>query len=446
MTSRLARPLLAALVALLVLSGCSGGSDTPTGSGSPGASASSAASRAAAAKTRACDAAVDRLVSSTQAYVDSYGPAVSGKQSSGGDAGSGAGGPDLRKGLDAAKSRIERLQCDPGPLRSALDSGLGRVTARGALAGAVRAQLVAALTGAASTTPETVRLAPDDDLAALLPTLAPGSTVVLPAGTVRLSRTLVLLQGVTLRGQGRGRTTLASTARDTGVLVLTDGKVELDAVTVRHTGAKSASVVVAGPTSSLVLTDAAVSGARSGGDPASGRGGGSGGGGTGVLMSARTGQAGDRGTTLEVTGTRIRDNDAAGVLLSGGHRASIRHTTFTRNGQCGVCFLDTSSGALRDSTLSGNGAGVAVVDRARPLLRDLSIRGGQVGVQAGNTAAPVVRHVTVRGTARAAMIFTDRARGRVDGATCLGTPAGIVVAAKAVPYLGRNRCGFQPGR
>ena len=431
MTSRLARATAAAL-ALLVLAGCSG---DPSGASSPTTSPTETGASSASpdARTTACAQAVSGLVDATQAYVDSYGPAVSGRTGR-------ASADDLSGGLDRAKKRIESLQCDPATLRDQLQEGLYSVRARGALAEAVRAQLVAALTGTVAPATATRRLKAGEDLATVLPELAPGSTVVLPAGTVRLSKTVVLLQGVTLRGQGRGRTTLSTAAADTGVLVLTDGKVELDSLTVRHTGSKPASVVVAGPTSSLVLTDAAVTGARAGSDPATSRGG------TGVLMSARSGEvADDRGTTLEVTRTRVAGNQAAGILLSGGHRASIRRSVLADNGQCGVCFLDTSRGAVRDSTLSGNGAGVAVVDRSRPLISGDTVTGGEVGVQAGNTSAPVVRDVTIRSVKRAAMIFSARARGRVGRVTCVDTPAGIVVARHALPYLGTNRCAVQPG-
>lgn len=430
MTSRLARATVVALT-LLVLAGCSNDQQGGPASGtSPTVTGATSASPDA---RTACDGAVAGLVDATQTYVGSYGPAVSGRPG-------GANPEEASRALAGAKRRLERLQCDPATLGGRLRDGLSRVRARGALAEAVRSQLVAAMTGTVAPAPATRRLKPGEDLAAVLPDLAPGSTVVLPVGTVRLSKTLVLLHGVTLRGQGRRRTTLSTTAADSGVLVLTDGRVELDSLAVRHTGPAAASVVVAGPTSSLVLTDAAVTGARTGSAA------GTGGGGTGVLMSARSGEvAAGRGTTLEITGTRVAGNEAAGILLSGGHRASIRHSVLADNGQCGVCFLGTSSGAVRDSTLTGNGAGVAVVDRARPLLAGDTVIGGDVGVQAGNTSAPVVRDVTIRSVKRAAMIFSARARGRVDRVSCVATPAGIVVATKALPYLGTNRCVVQPG-
>jgi hypothetical protein len=264
----------------------------------------------------------------------------------------------------------------------------------------------------------------------MLAELAPDSVVRLAPGRHRLSQTLVVLQAVTIVGAGRNRTELVSNAAGSVLLVLTDGRVELRGLTARHSGRSAASVLLGGPTSSVVLDAARIA-------DASGK---NGQGGNGVLMTASRGQEQGRGTTLEVTGTEFRGNEAAGVLLTGGHRTSVRRSTFVGNGQCGVCFADSSGGAVRTSRFSRNDVGVAVLDDARPALLDDRFTGGQVGVQASGRSRPLVRSSSVQGAARAAMIFSGRATGRVDGSTCTEVPYGIVVAGRALPFVGKNEC------
>jgi nitrous oxidase accessory protein NosD len=320
--------------------------------------------------------------------------------------------------------------------RETFTAGLQDVRARGPVARAVLLRLTATMTGTAITTPRTVTVRPRQDLESVLATLASGSTVRLTAGRYRLSQSLVLFEGVTLRGTGRNRTSLVSTAGSAGVLVLTDGRVELRGLTLRHRGPRAGTLLMGGPSTSVVLTDAKVTGARR--DKA-------GNGGNGVMMSAAPGAAA-RGTTLQVTATEVVDNAAAGVLLTGPHAASIRRSSFAGNGQCGVCFSGSSGGAVLTSRFTDNAAGVAVLDRARPVIADDVFRGGQVGVQASGHGAPEVRAVQIRKVTRAAVIFSGSSSGRIDGAHCTKVPYGIVVSPHALPYVGKNSCQLAKGR
>ena len=52
----------------------------------------------------------------------------------------------------------------------------------------------------------------------------------------------------------------------------------------------------------------------------------------------------------------------------------------------------------------------------------------------------------VGGATRAGFIYSENANGRVDGATCTGTPYGIVVGPKAYPYLATVDCQLAKGR
>jgi hypothetical protein len=411
------------IAGLVLLASCSspgaGDEESSVGSPSPGASVD--------AEDR-CDRITDELVGDVQAYVDGYGEVLGAKRR--GPQAERVSDEELKAALTRTRTALEADECDMGRFDSRLREGLVGIKARGAVARAVLLQLTATMTGEAGAVPETVRVRPGEDLARVLARIAPGSTVRIAPGAHRLDESLAMLQGVTISGAGRGRSTITSTARDAGLLVLTDARVELVGVTLRHRGQAPASVLVGGPAASVVLTDVTIAGAVGGGD----------GGGSGVLMSARADEAGDRGTTLEVTGSRFERNDSAGILLSGAHRASIRNSEFRGNGQCGVCFTGSSGGAVRAGSFVDNAAGVALVDRARPLISQTTMLGGQVGIQASGRSAPVVRGVRVAGPERAAMLFSDRARGRVDDSTCRNVRYGIVVAGGALPFLGDNDC------
>jgi hypothetical protein len=419
------------LVPLLLLAACSGGG-SPAADPTPTASSSADATATAAA----CADVADGLVAAVQHYVDGYGDRVAGASSGQGSADQ--GDTALQNALSQTRDAVARRGCDIATFRTSLGRGLNGVTARGPVAKAVLLRLEGSLTGQQATTAETRAAKPGDDLPRLIASLGPGSTVTLAAGTYRLDETEVLLQGVTLRGAGAGKTVLASRAGEAGILVLTDGRVELSRITLRHDGARAAAGVIGGPTSSVVLSDVTVSGARGG------KSGGTGG--AGVLMSGRDGQEAGRGTTLEVTGSRFADNAVSGVLLLGRHRASIRSSTFDANGQCGVCFGGASSGAVRDSRFSSNGAGVAALSTARPVVAGNRFTGGQVGVQATDASRPALRDNVVSGAARAAFIFSGRSTGRIGGSTCRDVRFGIVVAPKALPLLGRNDCGVARSR
>lgn len=424
---------LATGAAVLMLTACSPGGGSGDGSGQrPDATGSPGTARSSgpAAADDPCSHVPDLLVGAVQRYVDSYGTAVSGRTRS--PATPAAGDTELENALGQTRDEIARRGCDVAAFQDTLERALDGVTSDGPLARAVLLRLQASLTGQVGSTAETRDVTPGDDLARVLARVGPGSTLRLAAGTYRLADTVVLLQGVTLRGVGRTRTVLDTTGASAGFLVLTDGRVELDGLALRHRGDAAASGLIGGPTSSVVLTGVRVSGARGG---ASGSGGGA-----GVLMSGRDGAEGGRGTTLEVTRSVFADNSGAGILLTGRHRASIRGSRFLDNGQCGVCFTGRSSGALRDSTLRRNAAGVAVLDRSRPLLADDRITGGQVGVQASGSSRPELRRVVVDGARRAAMIFGDTASGRVDGATCRNVRFGIVIGPRTYPELGTNDC------
>ena len=440
---------VAAVLALAGCSGSGGGSDGTASGSTPSPSATSSADA-----QRACDAVTTRLLASVQRYVDRYGATLSRSPASNGSpsaspsaspstspgTSSGTGDDtELRSALQQAQRELVSQKCDVAAFRTDFAAGLDTVTADGPLARAVLLRLTASVTGKLASTPETIAVSPADDLARKVAALAPGSTVTLRAGRYVLRQPLVLLAGITLKGAGRGRTTISSRVAGSLVLVLNDGRTELRDLALVHTGRRPASVLVGGPGSSIVLTGARLSGgfARKGSNDGQS--------GTGVLMTARAGDTTARGTTLQMTRSLVSDNTAAGLLLTGAHRASVRSSAFRGNGQCGICFAGVSSGAARASTFTDNAVGVAVFDRAKPLLQKDTVTGGQVGVQVAGKAAPQVTDVSVTGASKAGFIYSDEGNGRVNGATCTRVPYGIVVGPKSYPYIATTNCQLAKG-
>jgi hypothetical protein len=425
--------LTATVTAALLLAGCTSGSDEP--SADPSADASSSA---AAAKADHCRTIAPQVLAAIQDYVDAYGTAVSG-QSESKPVSPAVGDRRLRSAITGARKEIDNYGCDAGDYQSALTDGLGDISVRGPLANAVLLRLKASMSGSSATDaqPVTREVSPGDDLPTVLSEVAPGSTLRLAGGTYRLPQSLVLLQGVTLVGRGSDRTVLRSTASDTSVLVLTDGRVDLRRLTLRHAGPKPASVLVGGPSSSIALTEVVVSGGRSASSRA---------GGNGVLMSARGDAKASRATTLEVTGSTVTGNDNAGILLTGGHRASVVRTRFGENAQCGICFADASSGAVHRGNFSDNAVGVAALGRSRPAVLDSILSGGQIGAQAAGTAQLVVRRSVLDGASRAGLLFGGRSSGRVAGTTCRDVRFGVVVSADAAPYVTGGDCAVVRSR
>jgi len=426
--------LVALLVSsLLVLSACDGGGAGPDAA--PASQSSSSSTGAPASPVVNCASASTGLLSAVQRYVVAYGAPLTGKGTTGTAAPN--GDADLQNALKVAQSQLRAGSCNLAKFRKELSTGLGKVKARGPVARAVLLRLTASMTGTAVAAATTVTVRPNQDLAKTVATLGAGSTVRLVAGRYRLRGSLVLLEGVTFSGAGRDRTSIVSTAAGSALVVLTNGRVELDDLSLRHGGRVASNLLTGGPSSSVVLTRARLADARK---DRSGQGG------NAVMMTANGSADAGRGTTLQVTGTDLSRNAAAGILLTGGHVASVRQSRFSDNGQCGVCFSGASAGAVRGSVFTGNAVGVAVLDTARPALLADTFSGGLVGVQVSGHGAPLIRDVRISRVTRAAMIFGDRASGRVSRARCAHVPYGLVVSPKALPYVGATNCTVAHGR
>ena len=151
---------------------------------------------------------------------------------------------------------------------------------------------------------------------------------MLAAGTYRIDRPLVVLQDVTLRGAGRGRTRIVSTSADAAVLLAAPVRLGLRDLEVRHTGAKVASVLLLRAGTTVLdrvsvlggsLAPAARASAATVPDLTSG--------GNGVVALSSA------GTVLR--DVRLEDNEAGGLVAAGRACPRISGSTMTGNALCG---------------------------------------------------------------------------------------------------------------
>lgn len=434
MGARGRRRTAAALLLAALLTACGSG-------GEPADVAASTTSRTA----EDCTAVASTLVTTASRYLDG----VEASSSAGLQEGSGPepdadGSPgaveqaqqEFTQALSDLRSYAADLGCDPASFRDEVAAGLQGLTAGGPVANAVLLQLRADADPAAAR--RTGPVSPSDDLAAAVAAAAAGATVELGPGEHRLTETLALLRGITLRGAGRDATTVTTGAPGGVVLVLTAEPVTLDGLTLSRPPDAPGSVVSAAPVATLSISGSRITGATADAE---------GDGGIGVLLAAGPGgQAGlTRRTTLRFTDSEASDNGVAGVVAGGEHRVEVSGSTVARNGQCGLCFLATSDGTVTGSTLEGNTAGLVAAGDARPVLSGTRLVGGDVAVQALGRAAPQVEAADVSGSARAAFLFGDDSAGAVRGTTCREVPVGVVVGPAAAPVLEGNT-GCDPVR
>jgi hypothetical protein len=390
--------------------------------------------------------------------------------------------PDLRSESKLVRDRLKSEGCD---LRTVAAGVRERTEARrseGLLADTVRRTVVANLVDVLDGEParRTARLKSGDDLGKVASALPAGSVVRLPAGEVKVDEPVVLLQDVSLVGEGRDRTRIISSARGASVVLTAPGTVKVDGLTLTHEGDASASLLLV-RSGQMKLNGVHLTGASLGGrspsdrpdDPLIG--------GSGVVL--------DGGEGLSVTASQITDNDVAGVLVSGAARPVLRDVTITGSDTCGMCFLGGSAGTVTSSTVSDNGVGVLVAGRAaptfettrisdntragvvaqersRPVLRDVVVASngpqgvaafgsaspslldsvvtghGESGVAAdvGRSGSPEIRGNTFRNNSKAAMAFIGAGKARVSGNRCSGGRYEIVLSGTVAPTLSDNRC------
>ena len=415
---------LAVVGSVAVLAGCA---PMPAPEASPTTTSAQQCADAAASIVHA----VDDLVAG---YEDSAGDAAPTPAPGSGD---GAGtGDDLADAVARARALRDELGCDADAFTEELESGLAGIEPTGPIATAVWRRVSASVLGDVRQEAGEWVLEQGADLADALARAAEGTTIVLPAGTTDVDATLVLLEGVSLRGAGRDATVIRSSASDAAVIVATAGLVALQDLAIERTGAHPGSGIVAGPSASLALTRVRVAGATAAGDGV---------GGAGLYLSAVGDEGSGRGTTLEITDSLFERNAWAGVAVAGGHRVSIESSTFSANGDVGIIFLDATSGSVKGSTFADNTVGLAATGTAAPAWLGTTVSGGSVGAQIDGAATPTIDGLHVTATGSAAVLFGGESTGSIAGTTCEGTAHGIVIADTAAPTVGANGCAVARG-
>lgn len=426
-----------AAVALVVLAGVLAGCTVE-----PAAAPSAASTEVA--RLQACAAAATSIVTAAEELVAEYelpGLDPSATLAPGATATPApaptSSGDTITDAVTSARATRDELGCDREQFAEDLESGLASIEPSTPIAAAVWRRVSASVLGTVEQEARVWEMTADDDILDVLARAADGSTIVLPAETA-VDGTLVLLAGITLRGAGSDRTVLRSSAPDAAIMVVTDGLVRLEAMTLQLGSEHPASGVVAGPSASIVLTGVRITGAATEGEGASA-------GGAGVYLSAQGSEGSGRGTTLEITDSLFDGNAWAGLAVTGGHRVSIESTTFRGNGGAGIVFLDQSSGSVGSSAFTDNAVGVAAAGASTPAIVGSTFSGGTVGLQADASAAPAIEGVTVTGASSAAIIFGGESGGSVNDATCRDVSHGIVIGDAAAPSLGSNDCSIARG-
>lgn len=346
-------------------------------------------------------------------------------------------GDAITDAVTSARATRDELGCDREQFTEDLESGLARIEPETPIAAAVWRRVSASVLGTVEQAARVWELAAGDDLLDVLARAADGSTIELAPET-EVDATLVLLAGITLRGAGRDDTVLRSSAPDAAIMVVTDGLVRLESLTLQLGLGDPSSGIVAGPSASIVLNGVRVTGAATKGEGDSA-------GGAGVYLSAQGAEGSGRGTTLEITDSLFDGNAWAGLAVTGGHRVSIESSTFRGNAGAGIVFLDQTSGSVGSSTFTDNTVGVAAAGTSTPAIVGSTITGGTVGLQADASAAPAVQKVTISGPSSAAIIFGGESGGSVSDTTCRDVSHGIVVGDGAAPTLGSNDCTLARG-
>ena len=395
--------------------------------------------------------------------------------------------PQLRTEAKSFARELDRADCDVAQARSAVTVWRYGPDASGPLADAVRTALAANVLDVVSGTTEPVvrRLEVGEDLGSALSGLPAGATLVLPRGGFSLDRPVAVVQDLTVRGAGSGRTTITSTAPGAAVLLASQVTLRVTGLSLRHRGGGTASVLVL-RAGAAELDDVRVAGATRARPAAEGSremlAGGS-----GILMAG--------GQRLVMQRSTSSDNAVGGLLVATGD-PTVRASTFTRNRICGVCYLGRAAGRLSGSLVAGNGAGLMLGEQSSPVLegnrvlrndraglvvegragpvvrRNTIQRNGGLGVavyrsgspqlvantveghrQAGilldvtARAAPSVRDNVLRDNGSAGIVFMGRSAGTATDNVCSGASTfGLVLDGSATPVLRRNDCILQDQR
>lgn len=354
--------------------------------------------------------------------------------------------------------------CDVDEFEALLSDQIDGLHGEGAVGEAIAAALkgeeapdTSTVQPARAATASTRRVAPADDLAEVLATVGPGSTIELAPGVYDVDDPIIIDVGLTIVGAGPLSTIVQSSADSVGVVFLGGGALNISGLTLQHIGDDPASVFMAvqGP---LSITDARFVGGVSSAEE---------GGGHGLVLAFEQVPGfpdrvvDDPSAPVRVVGTDFVDNDAAGVLVTGDAAPELAYVTASGNGSCGICLSGAAGGSIISSTSTGNriglqagdnagaqvvgsaftdnvDAGVSLDGASNVRVLDSTVTGnGPIGIQVAGSGAGEVRGTAIRDHG-VGVLITGTSSPQVVGNTIDRHEIGVRVAVGASPQVRDN--------
>ena len=283
------------------------------------------------------------------------------------------------------------------------------------------------------TAANTISITTDDDIGAVLATIAPGSTISFAPGVYEIDEPIVVDVDVTFQGAGLGETIISSSAEGVAVTFVGPGGFALEDITIEHVGSLEASVlvVIEGP---LRITRSELRGGVAGTEGT--------GGGHGLVIAFDPLEgfpersAADREGPLVIESSRIVGNAAAGVLLTGPAAPTITDTLIATNGGCGVCYTSTSGGRLESSTVSSNQIGVQISETASLVIHDSSIVGSEnAGISLDGESIVEVTDSIIEDNGGVGVQSIELATATIDTTLIQSHGVGVLSAGDAIVRL-----------
>lgn len=381
-----------------------------------------AASEATEERFAACASLAADITQTLQEFVDQFAPAT--EQAGDGPDAQFPSVQDLQDAADRFAQRRAALGCGPREFQVLLGRAVEDLQGGGPLARAVVAQVRDQLLPTAGP-PESVSVAPGEDLAAAVHDAGPGALVELEAGRHELDEPLMLLRPSRIVGAGSGRTTIVSEAAVTVLLQAGEGPLVLEGVTVAHEGSEPASVVVLAG-GGYDLRDVVIRGGVT--DDA-------GGSGWGLVVGVQ-GREGVTGPQ-QATDLRVTGNDAGGMTVTADRDPVVTGLEADGNGSCGICFSGAATGRFTRVRAHGNGVGILLAGDSAPELEDVDVsRNTEAGIVAEGPTAATVQDVRATGNGAVGVVLRGTSSVRIEGvAVTAHAELGILVEGAASPTV-----------
>lgn len=381
-----------------------------------------AASEAAEGRFAACASLASDITETLQEFVDQFAPAA--QQAGDGPDAQFPSVQDLQDAADRFAQRRAALGCGAREFQVLLGRAVEDVQGQGPLGRAVVAQVRDQLLPTLGP-PESVSVAPGEDLAAAVHDAGPGALVELEAGRHELDEPLVLLRPGRIVGAGSGRTTIVSEAPGTVLLQAGESPLVMEGVTAEHEGSEPASVVVLAG-GGYDLRDVVVRGGVA--DDA-------GGSGWGLVIGVQGRE--DVTGPQEATDLRVTDNEAGGMTVTADRAPVMTGLEADGNGSCGICFSGAASGQLTGVRAHGNGVGILLAEDSAPELADVDVsQNAEAGIVADGPTGATVRDVRITDNGAVGMVLRGTSTARIEGAVVADhAEVGILVEGAATPTV-----------